>query len=287
MHHMKLVLNIRLVALLAVAVAVLLAASSFATTPRQASATYSDPTGILCFELVSLGINPLPGIGLVRIDDLGGGNITFTSHVYIGAGNPTCNQLQDDVVGSPFPAAGASRVILEGTWTPHTLSVTACMADLTFGGIPLGAFSLVEADFVLNADPAIKAGGIFALKGPYTNGTCAVEDTGFAEFSITVAGTLFIAGAPRGTANTSTDWDKDGFSDWRELDPKRPGSDDPFKAPGVGGVAELAEAAGTPLAAPDSSGSNTGLIAGIVAAIAAGTVALGGAAWYTKRRSIQ
>ncbi len=52
----------------------------------------------------------------------------------------------------------------------------------------------------------------------------------------------------------------------------------------VGGIAELAEAAGTPLEAADSSGSSTGLIAGVVAAIAAGTVALGSAAWYTRRR---
>ncbi len=52
----------------------------------------------------------------------------------------------------------------------------------------------------------------------------------------------------------------------------------------VGGVVELAEAAGTPLEAAGSSSSNAGLIAGIVAAIAAGTVTLGGAAWYTRRR---
>ena len=56
---------------------------------------------------------------------------------------------------------------------------------------------------------------------------------------------------------------------------------------GVGGIAELADQAGTPLEAPDSSGSNSGLIAGIVAAIAAGTVTLGGAALYARRRSIQ
>lgn len=52
----------------------------------------------------------------------------------------------------------------------------------------------------------------------------------------------------------------------------------------VGGIAELPEVAGTPLEAPDSSGSNTGLIAGIVAFIAAGTVTLGGGAWYARRR---
>ena len=58
----------------------------------------------------------------------------------------------------------------------------------------------------------------------------------------------------------------------------------PACEPQVGGVAELAEAEGAPLEAPDSSGSNTGLIAGIVAAIATGGVSLGGAAWYARRR---
>ena len=52
----------------------------------------------------------------------------------------------------------------------------------------------------------------------------------------------------------------------------------------VGGIAELPEVAGVPLEAPGSSDSNTGLLAGIAAAIAAGTVALGGAAWYARRR---
>ncbi|MCH8901759.1 MAG: hypothetical protein IIC88_05615 [Chloroflexi bacterium] len=52
----------------------------------------------------------------------------------------------------------------------------------------------------------------------------------------------------------------------------------------VGGIAELPEVAGTPLEAAGSSGSNTGLIAGIVAAIAAGSATLTGGAWYARRR---
>ena len=52
----------------------------------------------------------------------------------------------------------------------------------------------------------------------------------------------------------------------------------------VGGVAELPEAAGAPLQATGSSGSNAGLIAGLVVAGVAGAVALGGAAWYVRRR---
>ena len=52
----------------------------------------------------------------------------------------------------------------------------------------------------------------------------------------------------------------------------------------VGGVAELPEVAGAPLQATGSSDSNAGLIAGLIAAVVAGAVALGGAAWYVRRR---
>ena len=52
----------------------------------------------------------------------------------------------------------------------------------------------------------------------------------------------------------------------------------------LGGVAELPEVATTPLEAAGSSGSSAGVLAGIAAAAAAGVVALGGAAWYARRR---
>lgn len=52
----------------------------------------------------------------------------------------------------------------------------------------------------------------------------------------------------------------------------------------VGGTAEFANAAGTPVESVDSSGANTGFLAGIAAAVAAGGATLGGAAWYVRRR---
>ncbi len=55
-------------------------------------------------------------------------------------------------------------------------------------------------------------------------------------------------------------------------------------ASSVGGVAELPEVTGAPLQATGSSGGNAGLIAGLIAAVVAGAVALGGAAWYVRRR---
>ena len=52
----------------------------------------------------------------------------------------------------------------------------------------------------------------------------------------------------------------------------------------IGGIAELPEVAGTPLDATGSSDGNAGLFAGVIVAVAAGTVALGGAAWYIRRQ---
>ena len=52
----------------------------------------------------------------------------------------------------------------------------------------------------------------------------------------------------------------------------------------VGGIAELPEVAGAPLETDGSSGGNAGMLAGVIAAVAGGTLALSGAAWYTRRR---
>ena len=57
----------------------------------------------------------------------------------------------------------------------------------------------------------------------------------------------------------------------------------PTPDPSVGGIAELAEVAGTPL---DAAGSSGGNVASVAAAIAVGAVALGGAAWYARRRRV-
>ena len=54
---------------------------------------------------------------------------------------------------------------------------------------------------------------------------------------------------------------------------------------GVGGIAEVPAVAGSPLETPDSSGGNGGLLVSVIAASAtAGALALGGAAWYARRR---
>lgn len=53
---------------------------------------------------------------------------------------------------------------------------------------------------------------------------------------------------------------------------------------GIGGIAELPDVDVAPLEAGDSSGLNTGAVAGIAGAVAAIAVTLGGAAWYARRR---
>ena len=54
--------------------------------------------------------------------------------------------------------------------------------------------------------------------------------------------------------------------------------------PPVGGIAELPDVAGAPLATGEPSGPSAGVLAGIAAGATAGAIALGGAAWYVRRR---
>ena len=58
----------------------------------------------------------------------------------------------------------------------------------------------------------------------------------------------------------------------------------PTEGPPLGGIGAYPDSAELPLEAPDSSGSNYGVLAGIFAAVTAGAIALGGAAWYARRR---
>ncbi|MCH8850576.1 MAG: hypothetical protein IIC89_07105 [Chloroflexi bacterium] len=52
----------------------------------------------------------------------------------------------------------------------------------------------------------------------------------------------------------------------------------------VGGIAELPDVDTASLEVADSSGPGAGAVVGVVAAVAAGALALGGAAWYARRR---
>ncbi len=52
----------------------------------------------------------------------------------------------------------------------------------------------------------------------------------------------------------------------------------------VGGIAELPDAAVAPLDVPESSGLDAGVVVGLGGAALAGAIALGGGAWYARRR---
>lgn len=95
---------------------------------------------------------------------------------------------------------------------------------------------------------------------------------------------------PKGSPDPllADDWDGDGCSDWEELHPTAPRGADPFNPTDcpVGGIVELADVDSTALEA-GSSGSNVGLIAAVTAAATAGALALGGMAWYARRRWVR
>ena len=58
-------------------------------------------------------------------------------------------------------------------------------------------------------------------------------------------------------------------------------------AAAVGGIVELPEVAAAPLEAAGSSSPDVGVLAGVGGGIAAAVVALGGAAWYTRRQRMR
>ena len=66
--------------------------------------------------------------------------------------------------------------------------------------------------------------------------------------------------------------------------PKPTATPTPTPDPSVGGIAELPKVAGASLETGGSSGGNAGVLAGVASAMAAVAVALGGAAWYARRR---
>ena len=57
--------------------------------------------------------------------------------------------------------------------------------------------------------------------------------------------------------------------------------------PAVGGIAELPEVDATPLEAAEPSSGNAALLVGVIAGSVAGAVALGGVAWYARKRRVR
>ena len=296
MHHLR--LNIR-ITMLAVAVAAVLVASGLAQPPRQAEAAYTDVNSVICGSIKSLTLNgnplPLTGIILGRIDHGPGNAIAVTAVAYTDPGPgtpavfPDCKTPQADLptggtVVVPDVANETRPGVLATYDKNNKISGSTCQSDFTFGGFPLAGGTIVTLQLSLAKPATAQSSGTFTFVNLYSDDSCTTLGGGLGTIVVTF-NAVFLDGPDEPKSAFNSDWDKDGFLDWRELDPKISPFQDPFAPNAVGGIADLAEAAGSPLDAPDSSGTSTGLIAGVLAAIAAGVVALGGAAWYAKRRS--
>lgn len=302
MHHLR--LNVR-ITMLAVAVAAVLLAGGLAPAPRQAEAAFTDVNGVICGYLHDLTGAPvlLPnfhGTTLARIDhNTVTNDVTVTAVAYTDpAGALAMPDCKAETVQDPIPAGATPPTgnetrpsVVNLTYAANKISGGSCQTDFVFGGIVMTGGTLVSLQLDLSkSEPGVQSIGSFTFVNIYADGTCTTLGGGNLGTIKVQFDALYMAGPTISTAVDSSNWDKDGCSDWQELNPviKDARGLDPFSsadcAGGVGGVAELAEAAGTPLDAPDSSGTSASLIAGVLAAVAAGVVALGGAAWYAKRR---
>ncbi len=142
-------------------------------------------------------------------------------------------------------------------------------------------------------DPAADDPGTLGVWLGASDAVCAFPGTPSLSLAITsrVRTSAPAKGAP---AAGPDDWDGDGHTDWRELLPLVDIRCDPMNAndglptacgpgAGVGGVAELPEAALNPAETSGQSSGGAGLVAAIAGATA-GALALGGAGWYARRR---
>ena len=305
MHHLR--LNIR-IAMLAVAVAAVLVAGSLAQPPRQAEASYTDVNSVICGAITALTLDPigpppvaplpLTGIILGRIDHGPGTAIAVSAVAYTDPTGatpfPDCKTAQAIVPTAPpvvvpnVKSEDRPGVFATFDSGANTINGTTCQADFTFGGFNLVGGTKVTLNLPLAKPATAQSTGTFRFDNTYTDAACTAASLGAPQLGVMVVTfqAVFLDGPDEAKSDFNSDWDKDGNLDWHELSPNIRIFTDPFApfAGPVGGVAELAEAAGTPLDAPDSSGTSAGLIAGVLAAVAAGVVALGSAAWFARRR---
>ena len=305
-------LNIRLVAFLAVVVVAVVVVGSL--LPRQTLAqtptptptptqtptgvTIDDPTGVYCADITVVGQS---GIILARFDYRPGFDFDtspenpgiqdtgISAAAYVPEASATCGTLQS-ALASAFTDQSAARPSLSGTWDDSTDTVTGftCSEDIEFGGILFEGFTEVRVDFGVTKTKDQNAFSFTPVDD------CDTPPTGPPTLVVAVEGFYLdgpVAGVPSEPISSfDSDWDKDGCTDWFELDPDPKAVPfDPFNpadcAPGVGGIAELPAAAGTSPDAAALSDNNAGLIAAAAAATAAGALALSSTAAYARRRS--
>lgn len=299
MHSLK--LNLRLVAItVALAVAVL---ATSALAPRTTHAGTTDANGVICGIFTGMTLNATPfitgdfGMALTRIDhNLATGDIDLTAVAYldtavVGTPNltwPNCQTAQASPPVGAVPPATADQVrpSVVGSFSANTISGSSCQASFAFGSAVFPGFTDVSTSIAVAPGPDGVI-GTFTFAGEYTDPGCSTLAGAPVTFVVSFTGTYH--DGPDGTISSfSSDWDKDGCTDWQEL--AAFSQDDPFKddckdAGVVGGVAEIVDVTSTPLEAATSSGTSAWLIAGIAAAAIA-FVSLGGIAAYARRRSV-
>ena len=256
-----------------------------------------------------LALIPLLALGLILFEGQPAGQPTAYAFLL---GNATLQKIEWS-----NPAGGGFKVVFDATVGPPSNTLT--VADRTLAKGATGTFKISATSTATTFGFQVDLEGLDGLNYNYVgNQVCGTPTTSGAKVTCTktlscsagptpAAGVLF---SPVLRHQNHTD---DYFQIEVGVFPKGDGEDVgrffcanspniPAPAPGgpyfgcvfhaegatecnaVGGIAELPEVAGTPLETAGSSGNSTGLIAGVVAAIAAGTVTLTGAAWYARRR---
>ena len=238
MHHLK--LNVR-IAMLAVAVATVLVAGSLAQPPRQAEAAFTDVNGVICGYLHDLTGAPvsLPnfhGTTLARIDHNTVTNTVIVTAVAYTNGTgalamPDCKTAQASIPGgATAPAAGETRPsVINLSYGSNKISGGSCQADFSFGGFDLPDGTLVSLQLDLSKDePNTQSSGSFTFDNIYTDDTCSTVGGDGVGTIVVLFDALYMAGPTISTAVDSSDWDKDGRSDWQELNPNIRPYHDPF-----------------------------------------------------------
>lgn len=290
MHRLN--LNAKLLSLLAAVVVAVVAAGSLGPQRQAEAQAATDPTGVICGYLHNLSGAPnFSGTTLARIEPAGGGTFDLTAVAYTHLTDPNmpdCTTPQAEVAdfpGATAPTGGEVRPSVTGlTFSAPVLSGSSCQEAFTFAGATFTDWTRISVTLTIEKAPTQSAGS-FSFETLFADETTCINAAPQAPAVSVDFDALYQAG-PGGDPSTFTsDWDKDGITDWAELDPKLLACADPFKAGGcgVGGVAEQPDVATTPLEAADSS-SNTGLIAAIAAAAAVAVAAVGGVAMFARRR---
>ena len=196
------------------------------------------------------------GTVLVRIDDDGSPGVfritavAYTTPILSTSVMPNCKTAQDtNFPGDVIPPAGGevrpSVVGLTFDAAAHDLTGSSCQENFVFAGETFDMWTLItlQLDFS-QTEPTPQSTGSFAFETLYAT-EAACNAGGNPETVNVLFDALYQSGPNSDSSNFTSDWDKDGCTDWNELNPAGNAQHlDPFAADcGVGGVAQLADAA--------------------------------------------